>query len=298
MALPAMGAGSPIGTVHTGLGAAALATAALAVSVPAEGEGALVDGVASTVALWAAGRAAGSSVRLHPLARSKETAKSRLRWRRMAPVLAGPRSARYPHAVMIGCRTAIGMGSMALVLALASGCGGAVAHNDGDPTAGQSVGGTRSSSAGASFGGSSGTLGRAGSNGNAGSVSAGGGLMDPDPVDSGCPMQDLPPPEVECDPFTKGVCGPGAGCYPFVDHPQGSGCDQQRYGTLCLTAGQGKQGDLCGDGGDSCAEGFVCVVGQRAGKRCAALCKLGSTDQCTGGFICGDLDVAGFGVCG
>ena len=56
----------------------------------------------------------------------------------------------------------------------------------------------------------------------------------------------------------------------FVDHPQGSGCDQQRYGTVCLAAGQGKQGDLCGDGAGDCAEGFVCVVGQRAGKRCAA----------------------------
>jgi hypothetical protein len=56
---------------------------------------------------------------------------------------------------------------------------------------------------------------------------------------------------------------------------------------------------LCGDAqGDWCAPGFVCVVGQRAGKRCAALCKLGAPNSCTGGLVCGELDVAGFGVCG
>ena len=191
------------------------------------------------------------------------------------------------------------MGSFALALALASGCGGAVSHNDDTPSAGHGQGGTHTTRAGSSFGGSSGAPGRAGSSGSSGDLSTGGSLVDPEPVDAGCPMQDLPPPDMQCDPFTKGMCGAGAGCYPFVDHPQGSGCDQQHYGTVCLTAGQGKQGDLCGDDtGDFCAEGFVCVVGQRAGKRCAALCKLGATNQCTGGFICGDLDVAGFGVCG
>jgi hypothetical protein len=190
------------------------------------------------------------------------------------------------------------VGSFALALALASGCGGAVAHNDDVPQAGRSHGGTHSSKAGSSFGGSAGA-GRAGASGSGGAVSTGGSLMDPEPVDAGCPVQDLPPPQVECDPFKTGECGAGAGCYPFVDHPEGSGCDQQRYGTVCLTAGAGKQGDLCGDDvGDFCAPGFVCVVGQRAGKRCAALCKLGATNQCTGGLICGDLDVAGFGVCG
>jgi len=191
------------------------------------------------------------------------------------------------------------VGSFALALALASGCGGAVAHNDDVPAAGRGQGGTRTSKAGSSFGGSAGLPGRAGSGGSGGVVSSGGSLIDPDPVDAGCTMQDLPPPDMECDPFTPGVCGAGAGCYPFVDHPEGSGCDQQRYGTICLSAGLGKQGDLCGDDvGDFCSEGFVCVVGQRAGKRCAALCKLGATNQCAGGLICGDLDVAGFGVCG
>ena len=83
------------------------------------------------------------------------------------------------------------------------------------------------------------------------------------------------------------------GCYPFVEHPEGLGCDAQVYGTICLPGGVGTQGAICGDDtGDICAPGFVCVVGQRAGKRCAALCDPGGEDTCTGGLICGDLDVA------
>jgi hypothetical protein len=197
---------------------------------------------------------------------------------------------------MLGCRTAIGVGSFALALGLASGCGGSVSRNNEVPS---THGGSSSShKAGSSSGGSSGLAGSAGTSGG-GDFSTGGSLVDPTPVDAGCPMQDLPPPDNQCDPFTAGSCGPGAGCYPFVDHPQGTGCDQQHYGTVCLTAGIGRQGDVCGDEvGDFCAEGFVCVVGQRAGKRCAALCKLGGTNQCAGGLICGDLDVAGYGVCG
>jgi hypothetical protein len=190
------------------------------------------------------------------------------------------------------------VGSCVLALALAIGCGGAVAHNGDEPSAGSSQGGTSSGKAGASFGGGESHAGKP-SVGGSDSVPPDGGITDPDPVDSGCPVQDLPPPELECDPYTFGSCGADAGCYPFVDHPRGNGCDQQRYGTVCLPAGQGTQGALCGETDrDYCAPGFVCVVGQRAGKRCAALCKLGAVDQCTGGFICGELDVAGFGVCG
>jgi hypothetical protein len=114
-------------------------------------------------------------------------------------------------------------------------------------------------------------------------------------------MEELPPPTIQCDPYNpgSGECPAGAGCYPFVEHPEGKGCDAQVYGTVCGVAGVGTQGDRCGDDiGDYCAPGFVCVVGQRAGKRCAALCEPGSDDQCKGGLICGDLDVAGFGVCG
>jgi len=177
------------------------------------------------------------------------------------------------------------------------GCGGAVAHSDG--SAGTlATGGKTSGRAGATS--VSGFTGRGGAGGNAGSeTTPDGGLVDPEPVETGCQPEDLPPPEIECDPFTAGSCASGLGCYPFVDHPEGSGCEQQRYGTICLPAGQGTQGQLCGeDSSDWCAPGFVCVVGQRAGKRCAALCELGAPNKCSGGLICGDLDVAGFGVCG
>src|SRR5947207_969072 len=102
----------------------------------------------------------------------------------MTPVLAGRRSARYLNAVMYGCRTAIGGGSFALALALASGCGGAVEHKGDVPEAGRSHGGTRASKAGSSFGGSAGA-GRAGASGSGGTVSTGGSLVDPEPVDAG-----------------------------------------------------------------------------------------------------------------
>jgi hypothetical protein len=184
------------------------------------------------------------------------------------------------------------------VLGLAFGCGGAVVHSDQSGTAGSSHGGKGSGSSGATSTAGS-LIGRSGSAGSAGGELPDAGLEDPDPVDSGCPVQELPPPDFECDPLSAGACGAGAGCYPFVDHPEGSGCDQQRYGTVCLPAGQGTQGALCGDDvGDWCAAGFVCVVGQRAGKRCAALCELGAPNTFQGGLLCSDLDVAGFGVCG
>lgn len=197
---------------------------------------------------------------------------------------------------MFGCRTAIGAGCYALAFGLAVACGGSVEHNDG--SAGPGTGGGASSKAGARSG--AGTPGRAGSGGYAGTETLpDGGLVDPEPIETGCTAAELPPPDLECDPFDASSCGPAAGCYPFVDHPEGSGCDQQRYGTICLPAGQGTQGVMCGDSVSAgCAPGFVCVVGQRAGKRCAALCELGAPNTCKGGLICGDLDVAGFGVCG
>jgi hypothetical protein len=198
---------------------------------------------------------------------------------------------------MFGCRTAIGVGWCALALALAVGCGGATEHGGAQAAAGDtSSGGSAVGRSGSGSGGTS--IGRAGT-ANSGGSSMDAGPMERDPVDSGCPMDSMQMAQNECDPFVVGSCPPGAGCYPFVEHPEGSGCDQQVYGTVCLPAGQGRQGDLCGDdASELCAPGFACVVGQRAGKRCAALCKLGGVNQCSGGLICGDLDVPGFGVCG
>lgn len=197
---------------------------------------------------------------------------------------------------MFGCRTAIGVGYCALALVLAPACGGSVAHGNGDePSDGGSS--ATAGKAGGSFGGSS--SGRAGSAGAGGSATAGsGGKDEPPPVNTGCPDTDLPPADITCDPFVLDSCGPGFGCYPYVDHPEGSGCDAQVYGTRCVPVGDGTQGSLCGEGASLCAAGFVCVVGQRAGKRCAQLCKLGEPGQCQGGLLCSDLDVTGFGVCG
>jgi hypothetical protein len=200
---------------------------------------------------------------------------------------------------MYGCRTVFGVGCFSLFVAL--GCGGSMVHGVEESGPGGSGGGGASPSAGGAgarpgVGGQS----QAGSGGVAGSTAGSGGAAEPDPIDGGCPDVDRPPPDLQCDPFVLDSCGPGAACYPFVTHPEGGGCEQQRYGTTCAPAGTGKQGSLCGGGfGDEwCAPGFVCVVGQGAGKRCAALCELGSTKQCGGGLICGELDVAGFGVCG
>jgi hypothetical protein len=195
------------------------------------------------------------------------------------------------------------VGCWTLTLVVAAGCGGSVAHGSGDgDEAGSSFGGSSSGQAGTSSGGTrAGSGGSRNLGGSAGTPSAAGtgGTREPDPVDTGCPPEDLPPPELACDPFTPDSCGIGLGCYPFVDHPLGSGCDQQRYGTVCGPVGVGHQGESCGDDtGDWCDSGYVCVVGQRAGKRCAKLCQLGVANQCSGGLLCGDLDVAGFGVCG
>lgn len=205
-------------------------------------------------------------------------------------------------ACMFGCRTAFGVGCCALFAVLV-GCGGSVVHG-GPPeegSAGVAQGGATQGTPGGTHAGSRNMGGKPSVAGSGGALVAGSGGVagEPEPVETGCPPQELPPPDLQCDPFAPGSCGAGAGCYPFVEHPEGNGCDQQHYGTVCLPIGVGRQGDVCGDdSGDFCAEGFVCVVGQRAGKRCAQLCRLGEPKQCSGGLLCGDLDVAGFGVCG
>jgi len=206
---------------------------------------------------------------------------------------------------MLGRWNAIGV---SFVLAAVA-CGGAVERNR-DEVGGSGSGGA-SSSAGAnarggalSGGGRANTAGAPSSAGRAGaggsrpvSGGAGGGGV---PIDSGCAPENLPPPITECDALSGlGECGPGMACYPFVEHPGGDGCEAQVYGTLCMPAGVGTQGARCGDDtGDWCAAGHVCVIGQRPGKRCAALCSSRDANACTDGLICGDLDVAGFGVCG
>lgn len=283
-------------------------------------EGVLAADMAALGAASVASGAAGSSVRLQaqPSART-ETACNKNE--RMASFVAGLFLADYDAqpkkegpsgggrleslrkrailARMFGCRTAYGVGGFALALGAALGCGGSVVHGGGDPGLGgtdSGVGG--SAGAAGSRAGSGGKLGGAGSAGS--SAQAGrGGASEPEPIDTGCPDVEPPPPDLQCDPFQPAACGVGFGCYPYVQHPEGGGCEQQRYGTACGPAGAGTQGSLCGGGLDDwCAPGFVCVVGQRAGKRCAQLCALDGEGQCGGGLLCGELDVAGFGVCG
>ena len=166
-------------------------------------------------------------------------------------------------------------------------CGGTVVSVDGE-------------------GGSSGRAhaGRAGHAGRSNSVAGTGGSDSlPDAgfdayVDPGCPDVGAPVEVRECDPFaTAPTCPPGEGCFPFVDHPFGAGCDAQSFGTACRPVGTGQQGDTCGSAAQSCAAGFVCVVGSQPGKHCVQLCRLGQQKVCPAGMICGELDVEGYGVC-
>jgi len=151
--------------------------------------------------------------------------------------------------------------------------------------------------------GHAGSVSRAGSSSSvAGHASGGSGSLPRDAgfdeyTDPGCPDAGPPQQRNECDPFAATPsCPPGQGCYPFVDHPL-QGCGEQTFGTVCAPAGSGRQGAACGDGGNDCASGFVCVVGSQPGKHCVQLCRMGVANSCPRGMICGELDVEGFGVC-
>ena len=117
-------------------------------------------------------------------------------------------------------------------------------------------------------------------------------------VDPECPSVEPEPGVFECDPLAPAQqCGPDMGCYPYVQHPFGDGCDVETYGSVCLPSGTGTQGALCGDGGVDCAAGYVCVIGAHAGRRCAKLCAFAGANECPPGMICGDTDIQGYGVC-
>jgi hypothetical protein len=167
-------------------------------------------------------------------------------------------------------------------------------------------GGTVEISADGSGGGAGrGHAGRAGSAGRSNAASGSAGTEVP-PLDAGldayadpgCPDVGAPVRVNDCDPFaTTSSCPFGQGCFPFVEHPFGNGCDAQRFGTECLPAGTGQQGDDCGTAGLSCAAGFVCVVGAQPGMHCVQLCPMSGQKVCPAGLICGELDVEGYGVC-
>lgn len=100
-------------------------------------------------------------------------------------------------------------------------------------------------------------------------------------------------PLAETDPDRSSDCPEFQGCYPYVHYPSAP-CEPETFGTRCDVAGTGLQGESCSFA--RCAPGYLCVVTGR-GLQCAELCRLPGINTCAGGFICGSLDIDGFGVC-
>lgn len=116
-------------------------------------------------------------------------------------------------------------------------------------------------------------------------------------VEPECPDIEPPPVYSECDPLHPyDDCADGYGCYSYLQYPFGERCGQPQYGTLCGLAGEREHGELCGEFGSSCAPGLMCVVGAGGGRRCAQICIPGE-GGCPSGLLCGETDVAGYGVC-
>jgi hypothetical protein len=174
---------------------------------------------------------------------------------------------------------------------LAASCGGQSTVVPGDDDDGGTGGTGGSRGGGAGRGGSGGTGG--------GSAATGGTAGTDQPIDEpGCPDASAPEGFVECDVFGVGAdCPVGFGCYPYITHPFGEGCDQQSFGALCAPAGSGTQGAFCDGGANICAPGFLCVVGAQPGKRCMRMCPLDGSAECAPGLICGKTDALGVGVC-
>jgi hypothetical protein len=194
--------------------------------------------------------------------------------------------------------------ALAVGLAAAAGCSGRSRLLDGPPQLDGEGGETNepgvtggSSGAGGKSVPAAGSGGSAGSSGNAGKGGSAGKGSDPPYVDPGCPDAEAPQGIIECDPFsTPSGCGEGLACKPNIMHPYGTGCDQQVFSMLCRPAGPGTQGMECESTSD-CAEGFICVVGAGAGTLCLHMCELGGELTCPVGFVCGETDAEGIGVC-
>lgn len=191
-----------------------------------------------------------------------------------------------------------------LGLAAVFGCSGHSRTIDGSNDAGE--GGTGGAGPLAGRAGSGGKVqggaGRGGSPQDAGVDAGTGGNVPADAmeepyVDPGCPDAAAPEGIIECDPFsTPSGCPEGSACKPSISHPYGSGCDQQTFNLFCGAAGDGVQGSECFTGSD-CADGFICVVGAGAGKLCLRMCAPDGTAVCPPGYLCGETDAAGIGVC-
>jgi hypothetical protein len=109
-----------------------------------------------------------------------------------------------------------------------------------------------------------------------------------------CPDAAPPPPIEECDVFTPSSCPSGEVCYPIAS-PPGSACEAEQYGTVCIPAGTGGQGEPCGSG-NGCKGGHVCVI-TGGGTQCAKLCRLGQPGQCMAGYVCEPIDIPGYAAC-
>lgn len=145
-------------------------------------------------------------------------------------------------------------------------------------------------------GGSGGTLSTGGTDGSGGAEPSGGtgGVY----IEPECPDQPPPPVDAECDALDPlSGCEEGFGCYPYLDYPYGEGCGHARFGTVCAPASTGEQGDFCGDELGYCSPGFLCVVGAAGGRRCGKICEPVADHGCPDGLICGETDIAGYGVC-
>lgn len=164
-------------------------------------------------------------------------------------------------------------------------CGGIAVEDQWSGAAGDSGTGAHSGSGGQGTGGGA---------PGPGEPSEGPGFQEPE-----CPTEAPPPAEMKCDPLhSEEDCGAGWGCYVLLEYPYGSECGHPRYSSECIQAGQGRQGDECGqERGDYCAAGFTCVVGAQVGRRCAQVCDLKAPNPCPAGLICNRTDMAGYGVC-
>jgi hypothetical protein len=150
--------------------------------------------------------------------------------------------------------------------------------------------------------GSTGGSGGSGGDFPTGSSSSTGGKKDagkdafPDYTEPTCPSKPPPIQDYQCDPYHQGNgdCQSSEGCYIFVDYPSDP-CGQETYGSLCMPAGAGQQGDPC-QGAQSCGPGLVCVV-TGSGTQCVELCSLTGPSGCPSGLVCEPIDVEGFGGC-
>ncbi len=130
---------------------------------------------------------------------------------------------------------------------------------------------------------------------NTGGQAATGGTVYVEPQ---CPDEPPPPIEKECEPLAEETgCDGGRGCFPYLIYPNGEDCGDPQFGAVCAFGGSSRQGEPCADGRNSCAPGFMCILGASGGTRCAQICKPAADHMCPAGYVCGITDVRGYGVC-